>query len=402
MLLVSSDVGTATKRGKNKANKRPRTRSKTATVLVDTSTPRSPLFLTSSLSLSISKKKKTQPSLARRSPSDGPGGEEEPPLIELINVSKSFGSKQILRDATITIRRGEAVGIIGGSGTGKSTTLRLMAGLLAPDSGEVRIAGIPRKGLLSDDPDADGRVRVGLVFQSGALFDSLTVGENVGFLLYEHSDLPEARVKAAVADALASVGLSGVEGLYPAELSGGMRKRVALARAIVRDRGGGGSGGGGGGGNGGGRTEEEAPHAAHGSSLAAPPRDQVIMYDEPTAGLDPVASTVIEDLIRSLGPKKRKKKERKNSSSFFGDGGEDGDDDGLDGDCDDSSSPAVCAAHIVVTHQHSTIRRAVDRLVFLHQGSVAWEGTVEEFDASDAPIVRQFREGRLDGPIKYE
>ena len=353
-------------------------------------------------SLSLYFKKKTQPSLARRSSSPSSSSEEEPPLIELINVSKSFGSKQILRDATITIRRGEAVGIIGGSGTGKSTTLRLMAGLLAPDSGEVRIAGIPRKGLLSDDPDADGRVRVGLVFQSGALFDSLTVGENVGFLLYEHSDLPEARVKAAVADALASVGLSGVEGLYPAELSGGMRKRVALARAIVRDRGGGGSGGGGGGGNGGGRTEEEAPHAAHGSSLAAPPRDQVIMYDEPTAGLDPVASTVIEDLIRSLGPKKRKKKERKNSSSFFGDGGEDGDDDGLDGDCDDSSSPAVCAAHIVVTHQHSTIRRAVDRLVFLHQGSVAWEGTVEEFDASDAPIVRQFREGRLDGPIKYE
>lgn len=349
------------------------------------------------------------PSLARRSSSSS--DDNEPPLIELINVSKSFGSKQILRDATISIRRGEAVGIIGGSGTGKSTTLRLMAGLLAPDSGEVRIAGIPRKGLLSDDPDADGRVRVGLVFQSGALFDSLTVGENVGFLLYEHSDLPEARVKAAVADALASVGLSGVEGLYPAELSGGMRKRVALARAIVRDRGGG-SGGGGGGGNGSGsarRRKEEAAAASSSpsSSLAAPPpRDQVIMYDEPTAGLDPVASTVIEDLIRSLGPKRKKKRTKKNeNSSFFGGGDDGGDGDDLDDDSfssSESSDPAVCAAHIVVTHQHSTIRRAVDRLVFLHQGSVAWEGTVEEFDASDAPIVRQFREGRLDGPIKYE
>ena len=114
------------------------------------------------------------------------------------------------------------------------------------------------------------------------------------------------------------------------------------------------------------------------------------MYDEPTAGLDPVASTVIEDLIRSLGPKKPKKK-GSSSSSFDNDDEE-----------EDDSDPAVCAAHIVVTHQHSTIRRAVDRLVFLHQGSVAWEGTVEEFDASDAPIVRQFREGRLDGPIKYE
>lgn len=272
-----------------------------------------------------------------------------------------------------------------------------MAGLLAPDSGEVRIAGVPRKGLLSDDPSADSRVRVGLVFQSGALFDSLTVGENVGFLLYEHSDLPETKVKAAVADALASVGLSGVETLYPAELSGGMRKRVALARAIVRDKEG---------------DEEEAEarkkEAAEGEGESPKPRrDQIIMYDEPTAGLDPVASTVIEDLIRSLGPRKprrskdseKKDEERKDSSYFSSSGpppfGSDDDDDG-------SSIPAVCAAHIVVTHQHSTIRRAVDRLVFLHQGSVAWQGTVEEFDRSEAPIVRQFREGRLDGPIKYE
>ena len=259
-----------------------------------------------------------------------------------------------------------------------------MAGLLAPDSGEVRIAGIPRKGLLSDDPSADERVRVGLVFQSGALFDSLTVGENVGFLLYEHSDLPEGRVRAAVTDALASVGLSGVEGLYPAELSGGMRKRVALARAIVRDT----------------AADEAAAKArkdAASSNVSSSPassrfRDQVIMYDEPTAGLDPVASTVIEDLIRSLGPKRKNKMKysSSSSSSFHYDGG------------DEDDPPAVCAAHIVVTHQHSTIRRAVDRLVFLHQGSVAWEGTVEEFDASHAPIVRQFREGRLDGPIKYE
>lgn len=256
-----------------------------------------------------------------------------------------------------------------------------MAGLLAPDSGEVKIAGISRKGLLSDDPSADERVRVGLVFQSGALFDSLTVGENVGFLLYEHSDLPEKRVKAAVADALASVGLSGVEGLYPAELSGGMRKRVALARAIVRDRASDEAAA---------KAKKEASSSSSSSSSAIHFRDQVIMYDEPTAGLDPVASTVIEDLIRSLGPKKPKMK-GSSSSSFDNDDVE-----------EDDSDPAVCAAHIVVTHQHSTIRRAVDRLVFLHQGSVAWEGTVEEFDASDAPIVRQFREGRLDGPIKYE
>jgi len=286
-----------------------------------------------------------------------------------------------------------------------------MAGLLAPDSGEVRIAGIPRRGLLSDDPGADSRVRVGLVFQSGALFDSLTVGENVGFLLYEHSDLPERRVRAAVADALASVGLSGVEGLYPAELSGGMRKRVALARAIVRD-----TEGERGGGDAAGPAEAAArrERAKEEEEEEAPPfRDQVIMYDEPTAGLDPVASTVIEDLIRSLGPKKprtnAKEERHEGGRSSLGGGGSGGDgpsDPGPYSSSPSSSSPStprdVCAAHIVVTHQHSTIRRAVDRLVFLHQGSVAWEGTVEEFDASDEPIVRQFREGRLDGPIKYE
>ncbi|KAK9822692.1 hypothetical protein WJX81_002019, partial [Elliptochloris bilobata] len=110
-------------------------------------------------------------------------------LIELRNVWKSFGPNDILRGCNIKIRRGEAVGIIGGSGTGKSTTLRIMAGLLAPDRGEVRILGTPRRGLLSDDAELAARLSVGMVFQNGALFDSLTVGENVGFLLYEHTRL---------------------------------------------------------------------------------------------------------------------------------------------------------------------------------------------------------------------
>ena len=269
------------------------------------------------------------------------------PLLELVDVHKSFGAKPILKGASITIKRGEAVGIIGGSGTGKSTTLRLLAGLLEPDAGTVRVLGTPRSGLLADDPDLADTLRVGLVFQNGALFDSLTVGENVGFSLYEHSALPPAVVKEAVADALASVGLSGVENLYPSELSGGMRKRVALARAIVRP-----------------------PASALGDSVLLP--EQVIMYDEPTAGLDPVASTVVEDLIRSLHAP--------------GPGGR----------------PPACSAYVVVTHQHSTIRRAVDRLIFLHGGKVVWQGTVEEFDNSTEPIVAQFRDGALDGPIKYE
>ena len=257
-------------------------------------------------------------------------------LIEFEGVSKAFGDKLILRDATFKIRRGEAVGIIGASGTGKSTTLRLAAGLLQPDTGTIRIQGQQRVGLLSDNDEDDGHLRVGMVFQNAALFDSLTVGQNVGFLLYEHSTLPEAKIKELVADSLSKVGLRGVEDLYPSELSGGMKKRVALARAVVSDL----------------RSDVE----------------QVIMYDEPTAGLDPVASTVVEDLMRSLH----------NADGSTG-----------------------ISSYIVVTHQHSTIRRAVDRIIFLHQGKVVWEGTVGEFDTTDEPIVRQFAEGSLEGPISY-
>lgn len=266
-------------------------------------------------------------------------------LIEFRDVHKSFGSKKILQGASFKIRRGEAIGIIGASGTGKSTTLRLAAGLLAPDKGEILICGKPRIGLLSDQTGEEP-LRVGMVFQNAALFDSLTVGENVGFLLYEHSNLPKDHVQRLVAESLAQVGLTGVESLYPSELSGGMKKRVALARAVVTD------------------VRDTA--------------EQVLMYDEPTAGLDPVASTVVEDLIRSL----QQKREQGNGSNG-------------------ASSKGGISSYIVVTHQHSTIRRAVDRIIFLHQGRVVWEGTTAEFDTTDEPIVRQFAEGSLEGPIAY-
>ncbi|KAL0023397.1 hypothetical protein WJX79_004459 [Trebouxia sp. C0005] len=270
---------------------------------------------------------------------------QDPPqadvLLELKNVYNSFGSKPILRGANMTIRRGEAVGIIGGSGTGKSTTLRIMAGLLMPDVGQVLIKGKARKGLLADDKELASQLKVGMVFQNGALFDSLNVQENVGFMLYEHSNLPSDRIQELVAQALKAVGLSGVEPLFPGELSGGMKKRVALARAIIRD------------------SENDKA-------------EQVVMYDEPTAGLDPVASTVVEDLIRSL-----------QSQRGMG-----------------NSSEGI-SSYIVVTHQHSTIRRAVDRLIFLHEGQVVWEGPTAEFDKSEEAIVQQFSQGSLEGPIKY-
>lgn len=261
-------------------------------------------------------------------------------LIEFNNVYKSFGSNSVLRGASFTIRRGEAVGIIGGSGTGKSTTLRLISGLLQPDKGEIVVNGKHRVGLISDDDESSFGISTGLVFQNAALFDSLTVLENVGFQLMEHTDMAEADIRDLVVSNLNKVGLYDAEDLYPSQLSGGMKKRVALARAIT--------------------TELQAG------------LEKILMYDEPTAGLDPVASTIVEDLMRSL------------HSPPLG-----------------SEKPSGVTTYIVVTHQHSTIRRAVDRLIFLHKGKVVWQGPTEEFDTSDNPYVKQFSQGLLEGPIQY-
>eukprot|EP00889_Picochlorum_renovo_P007282 jgi/Picre1/34312/NNA_001785.t1 len=297
-------------------------------------------------------------------------------LIEFRDVHKSFGSKHILKGASFKIRRGEAVGIIGSSGTGKSTTLRLAAGLLEADSGEILIKGEARQGLLSDDDTSD-KLKLGLVFQSGALFDSLNVKQNVGFMLYEHTNMQEEEISKAVADSLSKVGLSGVENLYPAELSGGMKKRVALARAIVTD-----------------------------NSSTNTDVEQVIMYDEPTAGLDPVASTVIEDLIRSMhDPVYMKKDDRNpvelsNAAVLQHRHGPYESEYHVNHEVEPQEGCGV-SSYVVVTHQHSTIRRSVDRLIFLHGGTVVWEGPVSEFDTTPEPIVRQFASGSLNGPIVY-
>uniref|UniRef100_A0A2P2LC35 Abc transporter n=2 Tax=Rhizophora mucronata TaxID=61149 RepID=A0A2P2LC35_RHIMU len=262
-------------------------------------------------------------------------------LIECRDVYKSFGEKHVLRGVSFKIKEGEAIGIIGPSGTGKSTILKIVAGLLVPDKGEVYIRGRKRYGLIGDE-EISG-LRVGMVFQSAALFDSLTVRENVGFLLYENSSMPDGQILELVRETLAAVGLKGVEDRLPSELSGGMKKRVALARSIIFDT-----------------TKETI-------------EPEVLLYDEPTAGLDPIASTVVEDLIRSVHVKGQ----------------------------DALGKPGNIASYIVVTHQHSTIRRAVDRLVFLYQGKVVWEGMTHEFMTSTNPIVQQFASGSLDGPIRY-
>ncbi|NDJ23304.1 ATP-binding cassette domain-containing protein [Nostoc sp. B(2019)] len=254
------------------------------------------------------------------------------PLIELKGVSKSFGSHKVLDNVDLTIYRGEALGIIGPSGTGKSTVLRIIAGLLAPDEGEIYVQGVRRDGLIEDGGDPVG---IGMVFQQAALFDSLTVEENVGFLLYQNSKLPRSRIRELVKEKLEMVGLPGITNLYPAELSGGMRKRVSFARAIMSNP----------------DNPSETP--------------EVLLYDEPTAGLDPIASTVIEDLIRYL-----------------------------------QSAQGVCGTYAVVTHQDSTIRRTSDRLVFLYEGKVQWQGTVSEIDSTEHPLIRQFISGSVHGPIK--
>lgn len=252
-------------------------------------------------------------------------------LLDLRGISKRFGANQVLDDIDLTVYRGEAVAIIGPSGTGKSTILRIIAGLLSPDQGEVYIEGRRRQGLIEDSSDP---VNIGMVFQQAALFDSLTVQENVGFLLYQHSDLPAGQIRQLVEEVLDMVGLPGTGNSYPAELSGGMRKRVSFARAIV--------------------SNPENPQD----------RPALLLYDEPTAGLDPIASTVIEDLIRTI--------QRNNG----------------------------CSSYLIVTHQDSTIRRTADRVIFLHRGSIQWAGPVTAIDETDNPFVRQFFSGKVEGPIQ--
>jgi phospholipid/cholesterol/gamma-HCH transport system ATP-binding protein len=249
------------------------------------------------------------------------------PLIELRHVTKSFGAQTILRDVTLPVRRGETLVIIGESGCGKSVTMKLMMDLLRPSSGTVLWDGRPVHDR-SDKEIARERLRFGYVFQMAALFDSMTVYENVAFGLRQNTRTPEPRIRQIVEDRLRDVGLNaGVCHKKPAELSGGMRKRVGLARALAMD-------------------------------------PEVVLYDEPTTGLDPIMSDVINELILQT-------RSRSDVTS------------------------------VVVTHDMHTVRKVATRVVMLYplsrlepdEPQIIFEGTAEETFDCDDPRVHQFVRG---------
>ncbi len=249
-------------------------------------------------------------------------------MIEAIGVKKSFGPRAILRGINLTVESGETLVIIGGSGCGKSTFLKCVIGLHAPDSGTIVVDGLDITKLKTEHEIADYRRRFGYLFQEGALFDSMTVAENICFGLKYLTDIPSSKYRQIASDSLALVGLKDVEDFKPSELSGGMKKRVALARAIAAQ-----------------------PH--------------YILYDEPTTGLDPIMSDVINDLILDLQEKLK-------------------------------------VTAIVVTHDMKSAYKIGSRIAMFHEGHVLQVGTPDEIRQSTDAGVRQFVEGLSQGPIKMK
>jgi len=245
-------------------------------------------------------------------------------MIQIEKLHKRFGAATVLDGVDLTIRTGESVVIIGQSGCGKSVLLKHIVALLRPETGRViiddtSIFDLSRYELM------EFRKRVGVLFQSGALFDSMTVADNVGFCLKESIRLKPDRIKEIVDEKLALVGLSDIGDKMPAEISGGMKKRVALARAI-----------------------------------AAEP--QILLYDEPTTGLDPITADVINELIVDVNKK-------------------------------------LGVTSIAVTHDMASAYKIADRIVMLYQGTIIWDGSPAEIRATTDPVVKQFINGSSAGPI---
>ena len=245
-------------------------------------------------------------------------------MIELQNVHKSFGSNHVLRGVDVSVNKGKSLVIIGGSGTGKSVTIKCILGLVKPDQGTIFVDG---QDVNSAERDAF-LARFGMLFQGGALFDSLTIWQNVAFrLLRGRLKKPQDEARAIAIEKLRRVGLKAdVADKFPAELSGGMQKRVGLARAI-----------------------------------AAEP--EIIFFDEPTTGLDPIMSGLINDLIREIVVE-------------------------------------MGATAITITHDMSSVRAIADQVAMLHEGKIRWSGSIKDMDQSGDPFLSQFINGRADGPIE--
>ncbi len=247
-------------------------------------------------------------------------------VVEVKDLVKNFGERTVLSGINLKIYRGETFVIMGGSGCGKSTLLRHMIGNIKPTSGRTYLLGDDITDKHEDDLD-DVRKKIGMSFQSSALFDSMTVAENVSLPLREHTKLEESVINIMVKMKLELVGLRGFEDLMPSELSGGMRKRVGLARAIAMD-------------------------------------PQIVFYDEPTAGLDPIMAAVIDKLIVDLSQK-------------------------------------LAITSVVVTHDMQSVMRIADRVAMLYEGKVLEVGTPARIRNSDNGIIQQFINGSPDGPIKF-
>jgi len=246
-------------------------------------------------------------------------------MIRIVDLHKSFGSKPVLNGVSLEVSKGETMVVIGQSGSGKSVLLKLLIGIMRPDRGEIRIDGMDVAALRGDALLLVTR-KFGMLFQAAALFDSMTVAQNVAFGLERYTDLGPDEIAGRVADSLARVGLRGIEGLMPHELSGGMKKRVGLARAI-----------------------------AYGP--------EIILYDEPSTGIDPIRADAINELIVLL------KKEMNVTS-------------------------------VVITHDMVSATKVADRMAMLYEGRIIALGTPEDIRNSADPIVQQFIHGRAEGPIK--
>ncbi len=244
-------------------------------------------------------------------------------MIEIIDLHKTINSKKVLKGVNLKIAKGETMVIIGPSGVGKTVLLKHLIGLMKPDKGKIYVKGIEITNLKNEE--IKKYVKIGMVFQEGALFDSLTVGENISFGLEKHTNLSSEEVRKIVANCLEKVGLPGIENLMPHELSGGMRKRVSLARAIAYN-------------------------------------PEIILYDEPSTGIDPIRADAINELIIKM------KNELKVTS-------------------------------VIITHDIRSAFKVGDKIAMLYDGKIIEIGTPEEIENSTNPVIQQFIHGEAEGPI---